>query len=73
MNLIQLSQHGKNFNVYFSNDLSKLEVVDGSYRDGRRLTLSPEDKVAICDIISQEVYLSLQDYDLFKDSKAVRA
>ena len=72
MNYLQLDKHGQPYNVYFTNDLSKLEVVDGNYENGRRLTLSPEDKAAICDIIAQEIYLSLQDYDMFKDSKAAR-
>ena len=72
MNLVQITNGGKQFQVYFTDDLREIEVVDGGYRDGRRLTLTPEDKASICDIIAQEVYLSLMDYDEFKDSKAAR-
>lgn len=65
MNYLQLSLCGKPVNLFFSSDLREMHAT----KDGQPLKLSADDKLAIINVIEQELYLSLQDYQV-KGGKA---
>lgn len=65
MNYLQLSLCGKPVNLFFSSDLQEMRAT----KDGQPLKLSADDKLAIINVIEQELYLSLQDYQV-KGGKA---
>lgn len=74
MNLIQFTHYGEPLNAYFNlNDkgnLSTLRVTRGAYKD-EAFDLSEGDALMIQDAIEQEIYLSLQEFEVI--SKAHQA